>query len=345
MRGIWLVLAASCALSGGALIASSAGVPRGLVAAEEAYKSNVAIGDRLAGRPASMEQVADEEAVTQARRVVAENPGLAEAHRLLGLILCTGYRAAQVEAKQPQGSEGEKPKTVFVLARGGSDCQEGLEELRTAMKFHPAYQVDYAGALLICGDAAAAEEQARAAWKLSLPAPERADCARILAQIAQAGNRKQDEIRWLREVVKYDPQDAQASARLAKLAPPPASSANPKTAKAIAWVDYETGMVQAKKQKKPVLIDFSAEWCGWCKKLEKEVFPNRDVIAISQRFVCIKVDGDQRTDLTEKYRVDGYPTAVVLDYDGAELRRMEGYAPADEYLAELKAALAARQAK
>ncbi|MFB3882606.1 MAG: DUF255 domain-containing protein [Armatimonadota bacterium] len=352
MRGIWLVLAVSVAVTcAGVTDSLAAGnAPKELAAAEEAFKSNLAIGEAAAGKPATMEQISDGEsffqaAVAQVRQVLGQNAGLPEARHLLGMILCTGYRAVQVEAPQSADGEAAGTETVFVLRRGGVDCQEGLGELRSVLKAQPTYQIDYANALLICGDATAAEQQALAAWKLTLAAPARADCARVLAQVAQQGNRKQDEIRWLREVVKYDPQDSKASARLAKLAPPPPTSSKPKVANAIAWTEYESGIAQAEKQKKPVLMDFGASWCAWCKKLEKEVFPNKEVIALSQRFVCVKVDGDQRTDLTAKYGVDSYPTTVIVDYDGTELGRTVGYSPAEEYVADLKAALAAKERK
>jgi tetratricopeptide (TPR) repeat protein len=331
-----------CALPTGAAAASSAGIPKELVSAQKAFESNSTIGDSLAGKPASIEQVSDaesfyQEAVTQARRVVADSPGIAEAHLCLGLILCTGYRA--VQATQPQGGAGEKPKTVFALVRGGSDCEEGLGELRTAMKSQPAYQVQYAGALLVCGDATTAEEQAVAAWKLSLPPDGRADCARILAQLAQAGNRKQDEIRWLREIVKYDPQDGQAGARLAKLAPPP-PAAKPKAGNAIAWVEYETGIKQAEKQKRLVLAVFTAAWCPTCQKLDKEVLQDRSVIATSRQFICIRVDVDEQIDVKTKHAVSLYPTTLVLDSDGNEWLRLISFSSAEQYAAELKGAAA-----
>jgi thiol:disulfide interchange protein len=109
-------------------------------------------------------------------------------------------------------------------------------------------------------------------------------------------------------------------------------------------VDYETGMEQVEKQEKPVLIDFTASWCGWSRKLESEVFPTREVIALSQKFVCIRVDGDERPELVDRYVVDGYPTLLFLEHDGRELNRVSGYAPADEIVAEMEAALAAREA-
>jgi len=233
-----------------------------------------------------------------------------------------------------------------VLVRGGEGCEKGLKELRTAIdlaKGRYGYQADYARGLLVCGQVEAAERQAREAWKLSLSAEERAGCARVLVACAEESNRRDEQIRWLREVVKHDPNDTAASQRLAKLAPP-APAAKPKAQNVIAWVEYETGMEQASKEKKPLLIDFTASWCGWSKKLEKEVFPTREVIALSREFVCIKVDGDAREDLTAKYAVHGYPTALMLDDDGEELLRVVGFRAAEEYAAEMKAALAAREA-
>ena len=343
---IALVVVLSCLLVAGALAASTPGAPRELVAATEAYKSNVAIGDSLGGKPASFEQISDAEsfyqaAVAQARSAASENRGLAEAHRLLGLILCTGYRAVEVE--QPEGGEGEKPRKVFVLSRGGADCEEGLAELRAAMgaaKGLLSYQLDYSRALLICGDAPAAEKQANASWKLSLQPTDRADCARVLVECARASDKTQEEIRWLREVVKYDPQDKAASARLAKLAPPAAPAAKPKRQNAIAWVEYENGMEQAEKQKKLVLAVFTATWCPTCKKLEKEVLQDRSVITASRQFVCVKIDIDQRVDLTSKHGVHLYPTTLVLDANGDEYLRLISFESAEQYAGELEGAQA-----
>jgi len=342
-----LVVLWCCALFGAVLGAATAGVPREVTAAEESYKSNVAIGDSLGGKPATMEQVSDaesfyQEAVAQARRVVASNPDLAEAHHLLGLILCTGYRAVKVEAEQPQAGEARKPKTVFVLLRGGEDREEGLKDLRAAMdlaKTRYGYQVDYARALLICGQGEAAEKQAREAWKLSLSSDDRAGCASVLVECARAGNRTQEEIRWLREVVKYAPNDTAASQRLAKLAPPP-PTAKPKTQNAIAWVDYETGMEQAEKQNKLVLAVFTASWCPTCRKLEKEVLQERSVIAMARQFICVKVDIDERMDVKSKHAVNLYPTTLVLDDNGEEFLRLISFRSAEHYVAELKGALA-----
>jgi thiol-disulfide isomerase/thioredoxin len=338
----------SCVLASGALAASNPGASKELVAAEEAYKSNIVLGDSLAGKPPTMENVADaqsfyQEAVAQAQAAVAANPDLAEAHRLLGLILCTAYRAVEVEADPPEGSEEGEARTVFVLRRGGSECEQGLTELRAAMglaKSQFGYRVDYAEALLICGDKVNSEQQANDAWKQSLGAPERARCARLLVQIARDAGKTQDEIRWLRELVKYDPEDKAASQRLAKLAPPPAT-AKPKTQNAIAWVEYEAGIEQAGKQNRPILALFSASWCPTCRKLATESLTDKNVIAESRKFVCIRVDTDERQDLSDSHNTHLIPTTLVLNSEGTEVARLVGYYSPEDYVAELETGLAA----
>jgi thiol:disulfide interchange protein len=95
-------------------------------------------------------------------------------------------------------------------------------------------------------------------------------------------------------------------------------------------------------QKKPMLIDFSTSRCGWCKRLDKEVLSNPQVVSFCRQLVCIKVDGDQRRDLAAAFGVRGYPTAIVLDHQGRRLHGIVGYRPTAAYLAELRRALSSQ---
>jgi len=226
----------------------------------------------------------------------------------------------------------------MALLRGATaSCEEGLAELRSAMRLSksaPDYVLDYAEAMLACGEAAGAQEQATAVWdqRASLASPQSARAARLLASCAQASNLPELELIWLRQVLKLDPNDKAAGQRLAKLAG---------SRTGIAWMPYEAGLALASQTGKPVLVDFTASWCGWCKKLDQDVFSNKDMISLSQQFVCIRVDGDERPDLASRYRVDGYPTTLMLDTSGQELGRIVGYKPLAGYMADVRQALSA----
>ncbi len=89
--------------------------------------------------------------------------------------------------------------------------------------------------------------------------------------------------------------------------------------------DYEAAIELAKSKGSRILIDFEATWCGPCKTMDELVYTSADVVAAAEGIVCVKVDGDIRKDLTEKYSVGAYPTMILLESDGKEVRRAVGY--------------------
>jgi len=108
----------------------------------------------------------------------------------------------------------------------------------------------------------------------------------------------------------------------------------------IVWVNNLTdGLKLAKSSKKPVMVDFFATWCGWCKKLDKDVYTDKDVIALSKEFVCVKSDTDKYGKDASQYGVQGLPTIVFLNADGTVIDKMVGYSPAADFAAEMKKVL------
>ena len=103
--------------------------------------------------------------------------------------------------------------------------------------------------------------------------------------------------------------------------------------------DFEAAKQQAAKEGKLILMDFSgSDWCGWCKKMDEEVFTkDRFVREAAKKFVLVAVDSPrdksilsalarkQNRELAEKYEVRGYPTVVIVDPDGKEVKRHSGY--------------------
>ena len=101
--------------------------------------------------------------------------------------------------------------------------------------------------------------------------------------------------------------------------------------------DVPKAVEKAKAEKKLVMLDFTgSDWCGWCIKLNKEIFSQPEFVEYAQKnIVAVELDfprSKQQSDelkkankeLQKKYSIRGYPTIVVLNGEGKEVGRL-GY--------------------
>jgi thioredoxin-related protein len=104
------------------------------------------------------------------------------------------------------------------------------------------------------------------------------------------------------------------------------------------WLtNFETAQTRAQSEKKLLLIDFTgSDWCPPCIMLERQVFAQPEFKAYAaQHLVLLAVDFPRRKELSdeqkaandklaEQYEIDGFPTVVVLDWNGKILGKL-GY--------------------
>jgi len=115
------------------------------------------------------------------------------------------------------------------------------------------------------------------------------------------------------------------------------------------WRTWDRGLEEARTAGLPVLVDVYTEWCGWCRRMDADVYSRPEVLDyLSRKFVTIKLDAEaqeparydgqdftSRT-LAARFGVSGYPTTIFLRPEGAHLANVPGYVDADRFLLLLR---------
>ena len=103
----------------------------------------------------------------------------------------------------------------------------------------------------------------------------------------------------------------------------------------------EVGAAQkvAKEKNQLILVDMFAQWCGWCHRFEREVFPAQVFQDATKDMVLLRLDTEDRgegTQFARKYSVSSLPTFLVLAPDLSIAGMIRGYAPPNDFVQSLK---------
>jgi thioredoxin-related protein len=120
-------------------------------------------------------------------------------------------------------------------------------------------------------------------------------------------------------------------------------------ARGINWRTWDRGLAEAKASGRPVLVDVYTDWCGWCRRMESDVYAKpeiRDYLA--HNFVTVKLDAEgsgaasfegrafNGRSLAARLGVSGYPTTIFLRPAGDHPVSVPGYWEADHFMLVLR---------
>lgn len=106
-------------------------------------------------------------------------------------------------------------------------------------------------------------------------------------------------------------------------------------------ISFDEAIAAAKQENKMVFIDFYTDWCGPCKRMSKEVFPQKKVgDFFNEKFVCVKFNAEKEgKELATRYEVKAYPTFIVLNTNEEVQLEVKGAMSGDEFIAKINAGL------
>ena len=116
-------------------------------------------------------------------------------------------------------------------------------------------------------------------------------------------------------------------------------------AEEIEWIPYTNRSIeQSVERRRPILLEFTADWCAVCKELDRKTYNDERVVKVSREFTMIKVDCTS-SDSTcarqaKRFKVSGLPTIIFFSPKGKELHdlRVVGFIGTDELMKKMKRA-------
>jgi len=97
---------------------------------------------------------------------------------------------------------------------------------------------------------------------------------------------------------------------------------------------------------KIIMIEFMAEWCPPCKRMEKETFTNERVIKRSSEFIFVKIDVDKHQDIAKEYKRNakkyggiGIPNIIFIGNDKNVIHQTVGFLNADQLITVINTVL------
>ncbi|MFY8108275.1 MAG: thioredoxin family protein [Bacteroidia bacterium] len=120
-----------------------------------------------------------------------------------------------------------------------------------------------------------------------------------------------------------------------------------KSSEEIKWMDFNQGYELAKKKNKIMLVDVYTEWCGWCKRMDRDAYAKPEIAElVGKDFIAIKFNpeiegvtytfegksytGPQLAQVISNNQINGYPTTIFMNPKAKTSEIMVGYKNAEQ---------------
>lgn len=133
---------------------------------------------------------------------------------------------------------------------------------------------------------------------------------------------------------------------------------SPPVAKAtIQWLSIEEAYELNKKEPRKIFVDVYTDWCGWCKRMDKDTFSNAEVAEyVNKNYYAVKMNAESdrafklgqaamtERQVAQQFGVSGYPTVVFIHEDFRTIEPVSGYQQPTQFM-KLLQAFAAKSSK
>jgi thioredoxin-related protein len=112
----------------------------------------------------------------------------------------------------------------------------------------------------------------------------------------------------------------------------------------IVWHSFDEGTLLARNSSKKVLVDVYTDWCSWCKKMDFEVYTNKEVRELlREHFIPVKLNAESgnplsfrgnkisEADFARELGITGYPTTLFFDQNSNPITDFSGYAAPERF--------------
>lgn len=113
---------------------------------------------------------------------------------------------------------------------------------------------------------------------------------------------------------------------------------------ALVWHDFNEGYKLSVESGKPMVVDFYADWCSWCKVMDEKTFADPTIKKLlNDNFILVRIDVEKQSEITYKEKtyqtrefqaamqVTGLPTLAFFDKKGEFITTLPGYVDAEKF--------------